>query len=111
MRVLLDENLDVQLKNLFDPDFKVVTVRERRWNGVKNGALLRNAQEEFDVFVTMDKKLKHQQNLSGIRLGIVVIRARSNAFRDMEELMPRVKDRAEHPTRASDRGGRPGELE
>jgi len=92
MRVLLDENLDVQLKPLFDPEFQVVTVRERRWHGVKNGALLRDAEAEFDVLVTMDKKLRHQQNLSGIRLGIVVIRARSNAFRDVEGVMPRVNE-------------------
>lgn len=62
MRVLLDENLDVQLKPLFDPGFKVVTVRERRWHGVKNGSLLRDAASEFDVLVTMDKKLRYRRS-------------------------------------------------
>jgi len=90
MRVLLDENLDVQLKSLFDSSFQVVTVRDRRWHGIKNGALLRDADAEFDVLVTMDKKLRYQQNLGSTRLGIVVIRARSNAFRDVSKLMPKV---------------------
>ena len=88
MRVLLDEHIDVTLKDLFDGDFEVVTVRERRWNGIKNGPLLRLAQEEFDVLVTMDKNLEHQQNLSAIRLGFVVIRAKTNVYEDVAPLIP-----------------------
>lgn len=92
MRVLLDEHIDVTLKDLFDGDFEVLTVRERRWNGMKNGALLRAAQDEFDVLVTMDKNLEHQQNLSAIRLGFVVIRARTNVYEDVAPLIPEVNE-------------------
>ena len=88
--MLLDENLDVQLKSLLDPSFQTATVRDPRWHGIKNGALLRDAEVEFDVLVTMDKKLRYQQNLGNSRLGIVVIRAHSNAFRDVSMLMPKV---------------------
>ncbi len=92
MRVLLDEHIDVMLKGLFDGDFEVLTVRERRWNGMKNGALLRAAQDEFDVLVTMDKNLEHQQNLSALRLGFVVIRARTNVYEDVAPLIPEVNE-------------------
>src|SRR2546423_1497249 len=55
MRVLLDENMDRRLKQHFDPDFHVVTVTERGWNGKKNGELLRAAEVEFDALVTMEE--------------------------------------------------------
>lgn len=92
MRVLLDEQLDVTLQRLFAEDLDVVTVRQRRWNGLKNGDLLRTAEKEFDVLVTMDKNLEHQQNLSTIRLGIVLIRAKSNIYDDVAPLIPRVDE-------------------
>lgn len=53
MRVLLDENIDRLLKGLFAPEFEVVTAQERGWQGKSNGELLRAAEQEFDVFVTM----------------------------------------------------------
>ena len=90
MRVLLDENLHRKLKLSFDHSVEVTTVTERGWNGKRNGDLLQAAQEEFDVFVTMDKGIAHQQNLSSLALGIVVLRAPSNRYQDTEPLMPEV---------------------
>ncbi len=89
-RVLLDENVDRQLKPLFDTDLEVLTVREQGWDGVKNGELLRAAAEEFDVFVTMDRNLPYQQNLKVLDLAILVVRSVSNAFVDVAPLMPAV---------------------
>ena len=89
-RLLLDENIDRALKDLFDADFEVVTVTEQGWQGKKNGELLRLAAEAFDVFVTMDKNLERQQNLGTLDLAVVVIRAHSNAFAVVSALMPSV---------------------
>lgn len=89
-RVLLDENVDRQVKTLLDPDFTALTVQEQDWDGLKNGALLRAAAEAFDVFVTMDRNLPYQQNLKMLDLAVVVIRAVSNAFVDVAPLMPDV---------------------
>lgn len=89
-RVLLDENVDRQLKPLFDIGLRVVTVRERGWDGLRNGELLRATAEEFDVFVTMDRNLPYQQNLGMLDLAVVVIRSVSNAFVDVAPLMPGV---------------------
>ena len=89
-RVLLDENVDRQIQPLFGPGLRVVTVRERGWDGLQNGALLRAAADEFDVFVTTDRNLPFQQNLAALDLAVVVIRAVSNAFRDVAPLMPSV---------------------
>lgn len=78
MRVLLDENVDRKLKRAFDPDHQVATVRERGWSGKKNGELLRLAEAAFDVLVTLDRNMRHQQNLSQYDLAVVLITARSN---------------------------------
>lgn len=68
MRVLLDEHLDRRLRLLFDPEHEVVSVGERGWGGMRDGALLQAAQVEFDVFVTMDRGIAHQQKLGGLSL-------------------------------------------
>lgn len=89
-RVLLDDNVDRHLRPLFAAGLDVFTVRERGWDGLRNGALLRAAAEEFDVFVTMDRNLPHQQNLKALDLAVVVVRSVSNAFVDVAPLMPKV---------------------
>ena len=45
---------------------------------MKNGALLRQAGQYFDVLLNMDRGLPHQQDLSGLGLRILIIRAPSN---------------------------------
>jgi predicted nuclease of predicted toxin-antitoxin system len=78
MRVLLDEHLDRRLEPLFERRYQVLTVHERGWGGRKNGELLRLAAAEFEVLVTMDGSLEHQQNLRKIGLSIVILHAHSN---------------------------------
>src|SRR5882672_7343798 len=86
MRLLLDECLPKQLKREL-PD-QVMTVPEAGLAGVKNGALLRRASGSFDVFITVDANLRFQQNLAGISLGILVLRAISNDMSDLRPLIP-----------------------
>ena len=89
-RVLLDENVDSQLKPLFGEDLEVRTIEEQGWAGLKNGELLRAASEVFDLFVTMDQNLPYQQNLKLLDVAVVVIRSVSNAFVDVAPLMSEV---------------------
>jgi uncharacterized protein (DUF433 family) len=44
-------------------DHEVVTVPEAGWAGIKNGELLRLAQAQFDVFITVDQNLSFQQHM------------------------------------------------
>jgi hypothetical protein len=90
MRVLLDENLPRQLKQHFSPVVEVLTVQERGWSGIKNSALLRLAAGEFEVFLTMDKGVEYQQNLQSLSIGVLIIRAPSNRFEDLQALIPEV---------------------
>jgi hypothetical protein len=54
--------------------FGVVTAYQRGWSELKNGDLLRVAEVEgFQVFVTSDRNIRHQQNLAGRRIAIVLL--------------------------------------
>ena len=90
MRVLLDENLPRQLKRHFPADVEVLTVQERGWSGIKNSALLRLAAAEFEVFLTMDRGVEFQQNLQSLHLGVLIIRAPSSRFEDLQPLISAV---------------------
>ncbi|TAK66286.1 MAG: hypothetical protein EPO24_01645 [Bacteroidetes bacterium] len=78
MKILLDENLPAKLKLDFDAEVQVFTAKEKDWNGKKNGELLRlMTNEGFHVFITMDKNLEYQQNLSKFPVTIFLLRATS----------------------------------
>ena len=75
MKVLLDENLDHALRRLLG-HHQVVTVTYMGWAGLKNGELLRAAEDSaIDVLLTGDQTLSYEQNLSGRRLAIVALTA------------------------------------
>ena len=89
MRVLLDENIPVGLREHLSPH-KIDTVLGRGWSGVKNGELLRRATGQFDVLITMDRNLQHQQRLANQAFGVVLVRAKSNRLADILYLVPAI---------------------
>ncbi len=92
MRVLLDEHLPHRLRRLFEPGVEVLTVGQLGWKGTRNGALIHAAGEQFDVLVTMDQGIPHQQNLRGIKCGILLLEAYSNRYEDLAPLMESVNE-------------------
>jgi len=72
-RILLDENVPEGVRGQL-PGFSVVTVPEMGWAGLTNGELLATAEQAgFDLMVTGDKNLAHQQNLAKRRIAIVAL--------------------------------------
>lgn len=92
MNVLLDENVDRRVRRFFDAEHAVMTVAEQGWSGITNGELLRRAEQQFDVLVTMDQNLQYQQNVKDRNLTVIVVQARSNRPSDVEPAMPRVNE-------------------
>ena len=92
MHVLLDENLDWRLVQYFDANFQVTTVSRQGWKGKRNSELLQQAAAAFDVLVTMDRSIEHQQNLSKYNIGVILISARSNRTQDIQPAMLRVNE-------------------
>lgn len=89
MRVLLDENLPHDLISELG-GHEIVTVQGLGWVGVENGELLRRAAGRVDAFLTMDRRLEHEQDLGALSFGVVVIRARSNRMQDLGPLIGAV---------------------
>ena len=78
-KVLFDENMPHKLRRDL-PDFFVRTAQEQGWSSFKNGQLLAVAGREFEVLVTIDQRMRYQQNLENLAIGIVVIDARDTRF-------------------------------
>jgi predicted nuclease of predicted toxin-antitoxin system len=87
MKILIDECVDWRLLRDL-PSHDVKTVRQMGWTETVNGALLKLAEQDFDVLVTTDKNLSFQQNVVRFKIGIVVLRARSARLRHLRELVP-----------------------
>jgi hypothetical protein len=89
VRVLLDECVPRRLKReIVGHDVK--TAPEMGWASKKNGELLALAAVEFDVFLTSDRNLSHQQNLSAFDIAVIVLVAAGNRIDDLRPLVPRV---------------------
>jgi hypothetical protein len=86
VRVLLDENLPLEFAAEIH-GHEVSTVRGRGWAGLKNGALMKQAAAVCDVFVTMDRNIQHQQHVSRLPFGVILLAAASNR---MLHLIPLV---------------------
>ena len=72
MKVLLDECTPRVVKKRL-PAHNISTVQEMGWAGIKNGELLALAESQFEVFITTDKNLRYQQNLSQRKLAFVLL--------------------------------------
>ena len=59
--------------------------------GIKNGELLRLAQEQFEVFVTVDHNLAFQQHLPQFNIAIVILQAQTNRLQDLRQLLPKLQ--------------------
>ena len=82
MRVLLDECLPRRLKqDLVGHETR--TVPEMGWASKKNGELLKLAAGQFDIFLTVDRNLSHEQDLGQFDITVVVLVARSNRLLDL----------------------------
>ena len=86
MRILLDENLDWRMGRYL-PGHQVESVPLLGWAGIKNGELLQKAIEHgFEVLVTMDSSMVHQQNIGRYAIAVIALRAKSNRLADTRAL-------------------------
>ena len=90
MRLLLDECIDRRLAQEIK-GHEVVTVPQAGWAGIENGELLRLAQAQFDVFITVDRNLSFQQHLSQFSVAVIVLQAPTNRLKDLRPLVPKLE--------------------
>jgi len=73
MLVLFDQSTPVPIRP-FLKGHTVETAWQRGWDRLKNGELLKAAEEAgFEVLVTPDKNIRYQQNLRNYTIAIVVL--------------------------------------
>lgn len=89
MRVLFDHCVPKPLRRHLT-DHEVKTAYEMGWERLKNGKLLDAAQAEFDVLLTVDQNLPHQQNLEGRTIALVVLVAPDNTVRTLLPFIPQL---------------------
>ncbi len=95
MKLLLDENLPKRLKEDF-PGHEIFIVGDKDWNSRKNGELLElMLAENFDVLITFDRNLEHQQNFGKYPLAVFVLMAENNTYRILSKLVPGIKSTLE----------------
>jgi hypothetical protein len=72
VKILLDACAPRPLRGLL-PGHSVSTAQEMGWGGLKNGDLLREAERQFEAFISTDQNLKSQQQVVGRKLAILVL--------------------------------------
>jgi len=64
-----------------------------KWEQLRNGELMSVATATgFEVFVTIDKQIEHQQNLATLALTVVVVDGKSNALPALVPFTPFLLD-------------------
>ena len=90
MRVLFDECVPRQLRRDLE-GFEVKTVREMGWAGVKNGALLSRASDDFDVIFTVDRGMEKAHAQVKATVALVILAASTTDPVKLRPFMPRVR--------------------
>ena len=73
MLILFDQGTPVPIRR-FLAGHKVETTAQRGWDTLKNGDLLKAAQDAgFEVLVTPDNNIRYQQDLKAFAIAIVVL--------------------------------------
>lgn len=90
MRLLLDECVPRRLKRELTAH-ETRTVQDMGWAGIKNGELLRLASGEFDALLTVDQGIAYQQDLTGLHISVILMKAPSNDIDDLRPLLPDVQ--------------------
>ncbi len=91
MKVLLDHNLPHKLRAGLSKSStnEFVTTSFLGWGHLKNGELLGASEGAgFEVFVTGDRTLVHEQNLSARRISIIALS--TNNWPIIKEFLPQI---------------------
>jgi hypothetical protein len=88
VRILFDQGTPVPLRRALTLH-RIATVFELGWSTLSNGELLAAAEPEFELLITTDRNIKHQQRLSGKGLSILVLPTTS--WRRIEQRIPEIQ--------------------
>jgi predicted nuclease of predicted toxin-antitoxin system len=91
MKILLDECVTKRLKPHLSRH-EVATVNEKGWTGLKNGQLMAAASADgFDLLLTIDKNIQHQQNIGNYPLIVVILNTPSSKLEILVTFLPALE--------------------
>ena len=90
MKIFLDHCVPKRLLRLLS-EHEVKTAYQMGWAAKKNSELLKLVESDFEVFLTVDQNLRHQQNLASSSLKFIVLVAANNQYDSLAPLIPQVK--------------------
>lgn len=77
---------------LLTSEHEVKTAQQMGWAEKKNGVLLSLVEPDFDVFLTVDRNIRYQQNLSRHSLRFIVLTGNDNQYETLMPLISKVKE-------------------
>lgn len=89
MKLLLDECVPRRLKRAFG-GYEIFTIEEAGLKGLRNGNLIRSASGIFEILITVDKNIQHQQNTDNLSIAIIILSAKSNRYESLSPLVPKA---------------------
>jgi predicted nuclease of predicted toxin-antitoxin system len=73
LKILIDQNVSARLARLLT-GHTATHASAKGWAELTNGDLLTAAEADgFEIFLTSDKNIRYQQNLTGRRIALVVL--------------------------------------
>ena len=73
MKILFDQGTPRPLRHSL-AEHSVDTASERGWSDLDNGNLLQAAEDEgYDLLITTDQNIRHQQDLANMNIAILVL--------------------------------------
>jgi hypothetical protein len=75
----------------FFPADQVRTAAQMGWKNLSNGDLLAHAAEQFDLFVTTDKNIRHEQNLLKLPIPIIELNSKDSRLQALQVLRPFIQ--------------------
>ena len=91
MKIIVDECLPNRLTKAL-VGHEAILVQKAGFSGYKDKTLLEAIEGKFEVFITIDSSLPFQQNVTEYSFSIIVLKALSNTFEDIEPLVPKLFD-------------------
>ena len=89
MKILFDVNMPPPLRQEF-PSHEIVTAQFQGWSELENGDLVDAAESNgFEILMTADKNLSYQQNLTGRKIGIMVLP--TNKLKILKRIAPIIR--------------------
>jgi hypothetical protein len=87
VKLLLDECVTRHVKRDL-VGHEVHTVEDAGLKGLENGDLLKAAAGNYQVLITVDQNIPHQQNIADLNIAILVSRSQRNSYARLKPRLP-----------------------